>query len=199
MTTKTYQTTTEQPTAHDRPHHRPVLEMVAVWMLAAVSATVAVLLGGVALSMDASTRFTGTVQLALGIVALLFLAAAVALFGYARLEHGVAYGRRERATKSGDVWRIHLKREIPVSDRGTVDMGADVIDLPVAPKEFTRIVRDMKRNGTSRDKRPAGVSQPLWRKIMLALEDMDAATNGGPAGWQLADDLDAILSEIDRW
>lgn len=104
-----------------------------------------------------------------------------------------------KAKRAGDVWRIHLKREIPVADRGTVDMDADVIDLPVAPREFTRIVREMKRNGTSRDKRPAGVSQPLWRKIMLALEDMDAATNGGPAGWQLADDLDALLSEIDRW
>ena len=198
MTTKTYQTTAEQPTAHDRPHHRPVLEMVAVWMLAAVSATVAVLLGGVALSMDASTRFTGAVQLALGIVALLFLAAAVALFGYARLEHGVAYGRRERATKSGDTWRINLKREIPVGDRGTVDMEPDAVDLPVPPSEFVRIVQQMRRTGTSRDKRPAGVSQPLWRKIMAALEDLDGASKG-PNGYELADDLDALLRDISRW
>jgi len=198
MATKTYQTTTEQPTAHDRPHHRPVLEMVAVWMLAAVSATVAVLLGGVALSMDASTRFTGTVQLALGIVALLFLAAAVALFGYARLEHGVAYGRRERATKSGDEWVINLKREIPVSDRGTVEMEPTRVKLPVEPRSFVDIVRQMKRTGTSRDKRPAGVGQPTWTKIMRALEEMGGAEKG-PNGYEFTDDLDALLRDIDQW
>ena len=108
--------------------------------------------------------------------------------------------RSQQAQRQGDTYRIHLKREIPVSDRGTVEMEPDTIDLPVAPREFTRIVREMMRNGTSRDKRPAGVSQPLHAKIMRALEDLDGATNGGPGvGWRLADDLDALLRDIERW
>ena len=45
MTTKPYNTTAE-PTHHDRAHHRPVLEFVAVWMLAAVCAILGVAGGG---------------------------------------------------------------------------------------------------------------------------------------------------------
>ena len=197
MTTKPYQTTVE-PTHHDRAHHRPVLEFVAVWMLAAVCAILGIAGGVSALSMDPSTPLAHLGQTALGIVALLFLAAAVSCAAYAKLEHGVAYGHREKATKTGDTWRIHLKREIPVGDRGTVDMEPDAVDLPVPPSEFVRIVQQMRRTGTSRDKRPAGVSQPLWRKIMAALEDLDGASKG-PNGYELADDLDAILRDISRW
>ena len=197
MTTKPYQTTVE-PTHHDRAHHRPVLEFVAVWMLAAVCAILGIAGGVSALSMDPSTPLAHLGQTALGIVALLFLAAAVSCAAYARLEHGVAYGHREKATKTGDTWRIHLKREIPVGDRGTVDMEPDAVDLPVPPSEFVRIVQQMRRTGTSRDKRPAGVSQPLWRKIMAALEDLDGASKG-PNGYELADDLDALLRDISRW
>ena len=197
MTTKPYQTTVE-PTHHDRAHHRPVLEFVAVWMLAAVCAILGIAGGVSALSMEPSTPLAHLGQTALGIVALLFLAAAVSCAAYARLEHGVAYGHREKATKTGDTWRIHLKREIPVGDRGTVDMEPDAVDLPVPPSEFVRIVQQMRRTGTSRDKRPAGVSQPLWRKIMAALEDLDGASKG-PNGYELADDLDALLRDISRW
>ena len=197
MTTKPYQTTVE-PTHHDRAHHRPVLEFVAVWMLAAVCAILGIAGGVSALSMDPSTPLAHLGQTALGIVALLFLAAAVSCAAYAKLEHGVAYGHREKATKTGDTWRIHLKREIPVGDRGTVDMEPDAVDLPVPPSEFVRIVQQMRRTGTSRDKRPAGVSQPLWRKIMAALEDLDGASKG-PNGYELADDLDALLRDISRW
>ena len=197
MTTKPYNTTAE-PTHHDRPHHRPVLEFVGLWIFAAVCAIVGVVGGGEALSMDPSTPLAHLGQTALGIVALLFLAAAVSCAAYARLEHGVAYGHREKATKTGDTWRIHLKREIPVGDRGTVDMEPDAVDLPVPPSEFVRIVQQMRRTGTSRDKRPAGVSQPLWRKIMAALEDLDGASKG-PNGYELADDLDALLRDIARW
>ena len=197
MTTKPYNTAVE-PTHHDRAHHRPVLEFVAVWMLAAVCAILGIAGGVSALSMDPSTPLAHLGQTALGIVALLFLAAAVSCAAYARLEHGVAYGHREKATKTGDTWRIHLKREIPVGDRGTVDMEPDAVDLPVPPSEFVRIVQQMRRTGTSRDKRPAGVSQPLWRKIMAALEDLDGASKG-PNGYELADDLDALLRDISRW
>ena len=197
MTTKTYQTTVE-PTHHDRAHHRPVLEFVAVWMLAAVCAILGIAGGVSALSMEPSTPLAHLGQTALGVVALLFLAAAVSCAAYARLEHGVAYGRREKAQRSGDTWRIHLKRELPVGDRGTVDMEPDAVDLPVPPSEFVRIVQQMRRTGTSRDKRPAGVSQPLWRKIMAALEDLDGASKG-PNGYELADDLDALLRDISRW
>ena len=197
MTTKPYNTTAE-PTHHDRPHHRPVLEMVGLWMAGTACAFLAACVAGVAITMDASTQLLVLVRLVVGVLALFLAVAAVLLFSYSKLEHGVAYGHREKATKTGDTWRIHLKREIPVGDRGTVDMEPDAVDLPVPPSEFVRIVQQMRRTGTSRDKRPAGVSQPLWRKIMAALEDLDGASKG-PNGYELADDLDALLDDISRW
>ena len=197
--TKPYQTTTPAQDTSRAPHHRTPVEMTALWARAIglLSLSALFVVAGIvgAFALGAWEAF------GVGVLFAVIVGVPGAILAiYTKLEHVAAYGNAQpKAKRAGDVWRIHLKREIPVADRGVVDMDADVIDLPVAPKEFTRIVRDMKRNGTSRDKRPAGVSQPPWRKIMLALEDMDAATNGGPAGWQLADDLDAILSEIDRW
>lgn len=194
-----YHTTAPATDTSRAPHHRTPVEMTGLWSRAIGLLSVAVLF--VAAGIVGSVALDAWEAFGVGILFAVIVGVPGAILAiYTKLEHVAAYGNAQpQAKRAGDVWRIHLKREIPVADRGTVDMDADVIDLPVSPKEFTRIVRDMKRNGTSRDKRPAGVSQPLWRKIMLALEDMDAATNGGPAGWQLADDLDALLSEIDRW
>ena len=107
---------------------------------------------------------------------------------------------QHKAQRVGDTYRIHLHRELPVGDRGSVDMEPDRVDLPVPPSEFVRIVRAMRETGTSRDKRPAGVSQPLHAKILRALEDMDAAENGGPGvGWKLTDDINALLDDIAQW
>lgn len=106
--------------------------------------------------------------------------------------------KHPKAKRTGDTWRIHLRREIPVGDRGAVDMDPDPVDLPVAPAQFVNIVRQMKRTGTSRNKRPAGVSQPLWAKIMTALEDLDGA-HKGPNGYEFTDDIDALLEDIARW
>ena len=103
-----------------------------------------------------------------------------------------------KATKTGDTWRIHLKRELPVGNVGAVEMEPDTVDLPVEPSQFVNIVRQMQRTGTSRDKRPAGVSQPLWRKVMAALESLDGAVKG-PNGYEFTDDLDALLRDIDQW
>lgn len=189
------------PVAETRaPHHRTPVEMTGLWARAIGYVALSVLF---ALAGIVGWIATGAWQ-AFGVgllFAVLFGVPGAILALYTKLEHVAAYGNAQpKAKRAGDVWRIHLKREIPVADRGTVDMDADVIDLPVAPREFTRIVREMMRNGTSRDRRPAGVSQPLHAKIMRTLEDLDGATNGGPGvGWKLADDLDALLSDIEKW
>ncbi|MCB0042958.1 MAG: hypothetical protein KDE23_24900 [Caldilinea sp.] len=144
---------------------------------------------------------TGIVWLlALALVAAKPITEGVLLWEYSNrlIARELPRNQQPQATKTGDTWRIHLKRELPVGDRGTVDMEPDAVDLPVPPSEFVRIVQQMRRTGTSRDKRPAGVSQPLWRKIMAALEDLDGASKG-PNGYELADDLDALLRDISRW
>lgn len=220
MTTKPYNTTAEQPTAHDRPHHRPVLEMVAVWMLAAVSATVAVLLGGVAMSMDASTRFTGAVQLALGIVALLFLAAAVALFGYARLEHGAAYPRREKQDKptGGGERVIYTHNEVKPKQGGgyTVEATKHEARFTDGVREVARGVAWMLAHGKS-DRRSVkdglGWGPDKFNRVMRELEQFGMATNKGRGtgnGWQidpkahdwtksLEAEIDDLVDEMDRW
>ena len=104
--------------------------------------------------------------------------------------------RRERDRKAARE-DVLVERE-QIGNRGAVEMEPDPVDLPVKPAEFVRIVRDMQRSGTSRDKRPAGVSQPLWRRVMTALEDLDGAVNG-PNGFEFTDDLDALLEDISRW
>ncbi len=193
--TKPYQTATpEQRPAHNVPETYTVKRMktLALWTAGVLVAVVGWILADL----------TGWAPVAL---LALIVAAAVGLAGWLMLEYTNRAIERDlpkhpKAKKVGDTWRIHLKREIPVGDRGKVDMEPDTVELPVAPREFTRIVREMMRSGTAIDKRPAGVSQPLRTKILRALEDMDGATNGGSGvGWKLSDDLDALLRDIDQW
>ena len=196
---KSYQTTTpahDSSRARNEPEDYTLKRMKALglWTLAAL-----VVLAGWALW---DVTGVGAVMLPVVVIAVALITAGAFLWEYSSRAIGRDLPRnaQPKAKRTGDVWRIHLRREIPVADRGTVDMGADVIDLPVKPREFTRIVRDMKRNGTGIDKRPAGVSQPLRTKVLRALEDMDGATNGGAGvGWKLADDIDALLRDIDQW
>ena len=116
MTTKPYQTTVE-PTHHDRAHHRPVLEFVAVWMLAAVCAILGIAGGGSAEHGTVNPAGAPGAD-ALGIVALLFLAAAVSCAAYARLEHGVAYGAGSRRSRPLAKRRVvHPRRGDPEGQR----------------------------------------------------------------------------------
>lgn len=194
MTSKPYQTTAQQPTqsAHNAPETYTVKRMKALglWTLAVCVLVVGWWLADV----------TGWLPVALVamVIAVALIVAGCFLWEYSNRAIGRDLPKQQRAKRTGDVWRIHLKREIPVGNRGAVDMEPDPVDLPVAPSQFVNIVRQMKRTGTSRNKRPAGVSQPLWAKIMATLEDLDGA-HKGPNGYELADDLDALLSDIERW
>ena len=98
MTTKPYQTTVEPRTTTGRTIV-PVLEFVAVWMLAAVCAILGIAGGGSALSMEPSARWRtwGKPRWHCGAAVLAALCRAAA---YARLEHGVAYGSREPKIKT---------------------------------------------------------------------------------------------------
>ena len=195
---KPYTTTTDQP--HSNTHRQTPLDFTALWMRVVAAVLVIVACIAVVLFAHLPGPLDEAVNTLAGVVAVVAAVYAGVLAVYARLQHYTAYGRQERATKAGDEWIINLKREIPVSDRGTVEMEPTRVKLPVAPREFTRIVREMMRNGTGIDDRPSGVSQPLRTKVLRALEDMDGATNGGRGvGWQLSDDLDALLRDIDQW
>ena len=189
---------TDQP--HSNTHRQTPLDFTALWMRVVAAVLVIVACIAVVLFAHLPGPLDEAVNTLAGVVAVVAAVYAGVLALYARLQHFTAYGRQERATKAGDEWIINLKREIPVSDRGTVEMEPTRVKLPVAPREFTRIVREMMRNGTGIDDRPPGVSQPLRTKVLRALEDMDGATNGGRGvGWQLSDDLDTLLRDIDQW
>ncbi len=196
---KPFRATTEQPpTGAHHTHRQTPLDFTALWMRVVVALLVIVACVW-ALSWRVPSWATDGRNAVAGVVLVVALIYAGVLALYAYLQHLEAYGRREpKAQRTGDTWRIHLKRELPVGNRGAVEMEPDPVDLPVKPAEFVRIVRDMQRSGTSRDKRPAGVSQPLWRRVMTALEDLDGAVNG-PNGFEFTDDLDALLEDISRW
>ena len=216
MTTKTYQTTVE-PTHHDRAHHRPVLEFVAVWMLAAVCAILGIAGGGSALSMEPSTPLAHLGQTALGIVALLFLAAAVSCAAYARLEHGVAYGSREPKIKTTREKQrvVHTHTEaIPKANGGGVEFKQETrkADFEYPVEDVARGVEWMLRNGSSRDSVTAGIGwgQKEWARIMRSLSDLGIATKQGRSfklrpdrahDWArsvLGDDLASIVDELDN-
>lgn len=195
--TKPYQTTSTTPAPENRaPHHHTPLEMAGLWLRVVYFIGAAVMIVVLLSFPPHSLRELRNEVIAVAVFMLALYG--IVLGFYTRLEHRTAYGSHPKAQRSGDTWRIHLRREIPVGAAGTVNLDPDPIDLPVKPTEFVRIVRDMQRSGTSRDKRPAGVSQPLWRKIMAALEDLDGAAKG-PNGYELADDLDALLEDISHW
>ncbi len=216
MTTKPYQTTVE-PTHHDRAHHRPVLEFVAVWMLAAVCAILGIAGGGSALSMEPSTPLAHLGQTALGIVALLFLAAAVSCAAYARLEHGVAYGSREPKIKTTREKQrvVHTHTEaIPKANGGGVEFKQETrkADFEYPVEDVARGVEWMLRNGSSRDSVTAGIGwgQKEWARIMRSLSDLGIATKQGRSfklrpdrahDWArsvLGDDLASIVDELDN-
>ena len=216
MTTKPYQTTVE-PTHHDRAHHRPVLEFVAVWMLAAVCAILGIAGGGSALSMEPSTPLAHLGQTALGIVALLFLAAAVSCAAYARLEHGVAYGSREPKIKTTREKQrvVHTHTEaIPKANGDGVEFKQETrkADFEYPVEDVARGVEWMLRNGSSRDSVTAGIGwgQKEWARIMRSLSDLGIATKQGRSfklrpdrahDWArsvLGDDLASIVDELDN-
>ena len=216
MTTKPYNTTVE-PTHHDRAHHRPVLEFVAVWMLAAVCAILGIAGGGSALSMEPSTPLAHLGQTALGIVALLFLAAAVSCAAYARLEHGVAYGSREPKIKTTREKQrvVHTHTEaIPKANGGGVEFKQETrkADFEYPVEDVARGVEWMLRNGSSRDSVTAGIGwgQKEWARIMRSLSDLGIATKQGRSfklrpdrahDWArsvLGDDLASIVDELDN-
>ena len=216
MTTKPYQTTVE-PTHHDRAHHRPVLEFVAVWMLAAVCAILGIAGGGSALSMEPSTPLAHLGQTALGVVALLFLAAAVSCAAYARLEHGVAYGSREPKIKTTREKQrvVHTHTEaIPKANGGGVEFKQETrkADFEYPVEDVARGVEWMLRNGSSRDSVTAGIGwgQKEWARIMRSLSDLGIATKQGRSfklrpdrahDWArsvLGDDLASIVDELDN-
>ena len=216
MTTKPYQTTVE-PTHHDRAHHRPVLEFVAVWMLAAVCAILGIAGGGSALSMEPSTPLAHLGQTALGIVALLFLAAAVSCAAYAKLEHGVAYGSREPKIKTTREKQrvVHTHTEaIPKANGGGVEFKQETrkADFEYPVEDVARGVEWMLRNGSSRDSVTAGIGwgQKEWARIMRSLSDLGIATKQGRSfklrpdrahDWArsvLGDDLASIVDELDN-
>ena len=187
---------TDQP--HSNTHRQTPLDFTALWMRVVAAVLVIVACIAVVLFADLPGPLDEAVNTLAAVVVVVAAVYAGVLAVYARLQHYTAYGRQERATKSGDTWRIHLKRELPVGNVGAVEMEPDTVDLPVEPSQFVNIVRQMQRTGTSRDKRPAGVSQPLWRKVMAALESLDGAVKG-PNGYEFTDDLDALLRDIDQW
>ena len=196
--TKQYQATTPAPEANRAPHHHTPLEMAGLWLRVVCFIGAAVLIV-VLLSWPPSSLREFRNEVIAVFVFMLALYGVVLGF-YTRLEHHTAYGKRQKAQRVGDEWIINLKREFPVSDRGVVEMEPTRVKLPVEPRRFVEIVRQMMRSGTGIDDRPAGVSQPLRTKVLRALEDMDGATNGGRGvGWQLSDDLDALLRDIDQW
>ena len=186
---------TDQP--HSNTHRQTPLDFTALWMRVVAAVGVALFCGWL-MTLDKPDLIRQPANDVLRVVVVVAAVYAGVLAVYARLQHYTAYGRQERATKSGDTWRIHLKRELPVGNVGAVEMEPDTVDLPVEPSQFVNIVRQMQRTGTSRDKRPAGVSQPLWRKVMAALESLDGAVKG-PNGYEFTDDLDALLRDIDQW
>ena len=192
---KPYTTTTDQP--HSNTHRQTPLDFTALWMRVVAAVGVALFCGWL-MTLDKPDLIRQPANDVLRVVVVVAAVYAGVLAVYARLQHYTAYGRQERATKTGDTWRIHLKRELPVGNVGAVEMEPDTVDLPVEPSQFVNIVRQMQRTGTSRDKRPAGVSQPLWRKVMAALESLDGAVKG-PNGYEFTDDLDALLRDIDQW
>lgn len=192
--TKPYQTTTTQP---ERPTvYRAPEDFTAKRLRATLIGSVALALAVIAVAL----AVRGQPMLA---VVPLVLALFLGLNAWLLWEYSSRLINRElpkhpKAKRTGDTWRIHLRREIPVGGRGAVDMEPDPVDLPVAPSQFVNYVRQMQRTGTSRDKRPAGLSQPLWRKIMATLEDLDGATKGA-SGYEFTEDLDALLEDISRW
>lgn len=211
-------TTTEQPTAHSRAHHRPVLEFVAVWMLAAVCVVFGVVTGSVALSLDTTTHLAHLGQTALGVVALLFLAAAVSCVVYARLEHGVAYGRREPKIKTTREKQrvVHTHTEaVPKTDgSGGVEFKRETnqADFVYPVEDVARGVEWMLRHKSSRDSVTDGIGwgQKEWANIMRSLTKLGVATKQGRSfklrpdrahDWArsvLGDDIASIVDELDR-
>jgi len=202
---------------HDRAHHRPVLEFVAVWMLAAVCAILGIAGGGSALRMEPSTPLAHLGQTALGIVALLFLAAAVSCAAYAKLEHGVAYGSREPKIKTTREKQrvVHTHTEaIPKANGGGVEFKQETrkADFEYPVEDVARGVEWMLRNGSSRDSVTAGIGwgQKEWARIMRSLSDLGIATKQGRSfklrpdrahDWArsvLGDDLASIVDELDN-
>lgn len=195
---KPFDTTTPTPTPgtrYDAPETFVVKRAKAV-MLAFLAA------GLFVLAVWTVAQGWTVVAVVAGVLALFVAFNAWLLWEYSSrlVERELPRNRQAKAQRVGDEWIINLKREIPVSDRGAVEMEPTRVKLPAEPREFTRIVREMMRRGTGIDNRPPGVSQPMRTKILRTLEDLDGATNGGQGvGWKLADDLDALLRDIDRW
>ena len=186
-------------------------------MLAAVCAILGIAGGGSALSMEPSTPLAHLGQTALGIVALLFLAAAVSCAAYARLEHGVAYGSREPKIKTTREKQrvVHTHTEaIPKANGGGVEFKQETrkADFEYPVEDVARGVEWMLRNGSSRDSVTAGIGwgQKEWARIMRSLSDLGIATKQGRSfklrpdrahDWArsvLGDDLASIVDELDN-
>ena len=190
----TTQPTTPTPPARDAPEDYTVKRLKALGL---VAGAIMLICAGWWL-WQATDQ--GAVMVPVAVVAVAMFTAAGFLWEYSSRAIGRDLPRQSKTqpANTGDVYRIQIKRTMPVGKDGAVDMEPDEIELPVKPADFVTIVRQMQQTGASRDNRPAGVGQPKWRKIMHALEDLGGAVNG-PNGFEFTDDLDALLHRISQW
>ena len=124
-------------------------------------------------------------RLRLGIVALLFLAAAVSCAAYARLEHGVAYGgsREPKIKTTREKQRaVHTHTEaIPKANGGGVEFKQETrkADFEYPAEDVARGVEWMLRNGPAGQRDGWYRGQKEWARIMRSLSDLGIATKQG--------------------
>ena len=136
--------------------------------------------------MEPSTRWRTWGQTALGIVALLFLAALCRARRMPGLEHGVAYGSREPKIKTTlretAASCIPTPEAILKANGGGVEFKQETrkADFEYPVEDVARGVEWMLRNGSSRDSVTAGIGGPEgMARIMRSLSDLGIATKQG--------------------
>ena len=81
------------------------------------------------------------------------------------------------------------------------EFGQDRVTINAPADEVSRMLAWIKANPdrTSRAQvtTNAGISQTTWQRVMTALEEVGAVSNGGKSGYTVTDSLDGLLDRMD--
>lgn len=197
---KPLHTSTPTPETRTTTHRQTPLDFTALVMRVVAASIVALACLYVLIGVDLPAGLRQPVNTLASVVLVVAMIYGLALAAYIRLQHYVAYGRRDPKPAAGDAPTVsHMRRNINIA--GQVHQRDDV---PVnwgraEPKDVVAAIRFMRDTGkTSRNdvKGGVGISQGKWQDIMTALDSLDYVDNQGRGGVKIVGDLSAALDDF---
>lgn len=139
--------------------------------------------------------------LALGMVLSAFCALPALILRWLTMRSlGAMYEGPKVVTTGPQQTVLVLERGINVAGQRQA-FGQDKITVNAPADEVSRMLAWIKDNPTRTSRAQvttnAKVSQNTWQRVMTALEEVGAVTNGGKSGYSIVDSLDDKLDQLD--